>query len=91
MAADELVLAHYEELRKAALDGLGAPSVGLGAVVLIHQGMAAWMHAWCEYCHLDSRPAGQHATEQQMIPGALTPEVAVVLAEMVLRVGMEAG
>ncbi len=89
MVTGELALARYEEMRQAALERPGTGAVGQGAVILIRQGMAAWMRAWSE-CSLSAEKLGHRQSEPAVLPRALAPDVVVVLAEMVLQASMEA-
>ncbi len=82
-------MSRYEELRKVALEGLGATSVGLGAAVLVRRGMAAWMHALADCCHLDTEPVEPRLVQQDLICPEVAPEVVLVLAEMSLQANME--
>lgn len=73
-AAEDLV-GHYETLRAVAVhDGARA---GLGAALLISQGMAAWMRAWRACTPTAGRPTG---AGRPAPPG----EVVGVLAAMAL-------
>jgi hypothetical protein len=89
----EVLRLRYEEIRRGVLAGpLGGGPLGNGAVVLLRQGMAAWMRAWCEgeLRHSAYVQPGRVEGEGQLLPGVLAPEVVVVLAQMVLEASKEA-
>lgn len=66
VVAGETLLARYEEMRQATLEGLG--TIGQGAVILLRRGMAAWMRAWSECCHF-----GAEETEHRRGAGCDVP------------------
>lgn len=84
----ETVLARYEEMRQATLEG--SCTTGHGAAIFLRRGMAAWMCAWSEYARSDAEQTQRRRAELDVMPRSLAPEVVVVLAEMVLQANEEA-
>lgn len=76
-AADgEDLAGHYEALRAVAI-AEGTVRAGLGAALLVTQGMPAWMRGWRACAPVDARPAARPCP----VPQA---EVVGVLAAMAL-------
>lgn len=77
----------YEELRTRALESRDAP-VGLTSVVLIRQGMSAWMQLDDEQTH-DSHTRGDECAAQHrpVLPAPQQSELLTVLTSLVFTVG----
>jgi hypothetical protein len=75
------LVARYEELRSQVLGGSGRE---LGLVLLLRQGMRAWVEAWSN-CTL-TMPAERHHEGglDEVVPIPLRAEIAIVLAGMAL-------
>jgi len=84
----QTVLARYEEMRQAALEG--SCTTGHGTAILLRRGMAAWMCAWSQYALSDAEQTDRRRAQMDVMPRSLAPEVVVVLAEMVFQANGEA-
>jgi len=74
----------YEKLRSGALEG-GAVGGHFGLVILLREGVAAWMGHVATRPPAVSRVAAKDAcTAVPPIPDALRADVAIVLANMVM-------
>jgi hypothetical protein len=74
----------YERLRSRALEG-GAEGGHFGLVILLREGVAAWMgHAATQPPTVTRVPAKDACTAVPPIPDALRADVAIVLANMVM-------
>lgn len=77
------LIAHYEQLRRDALDRAGQPARGFGLALLLRQGMTAWMRAWSE---------GTSAIRPRLacpvaapLPSAVRSQLTLILASMLIR------
>lgn len=74
----------YEKLRRGALEG-GAVGGHFGLVILLREGVAAWMgHAATQAPTVPRVAAKDACTVVPPIPDALRADVAIVLANMVM-------
>ena len=81
--------ARYEQLRSAALHRGSGVSSGIGLVVFLRQGLAAWMHA----CSSVLTPSVNQVTPPSPIsslPFAVRTQTVLILAGMLLGNGSEA-
>lgn len=80
----------YEELRKEALERKGAGG-GLGLVLLLRKGLAAWLHAWVQCAPLPLPPpaAVPGSPSEPFLPPQRN-EAVLILATMALRQLQEA-
>lgn len=80
------IVAHYEELRGQAL--AGAPGLRRGLVLLLGEGMVAWMGAWSRCADRPPSPPVTSGTN----PGEDRSELVELLANIALsRVAAVAG
>ena len=79
MDGGEDLAAHYEAMRGLAV-GEGLQRAGLGAALLVSQGMAAWMRGWraCTPAPCPARAPGRSASPGEIV-GVLT-QMALALA-----------
>lgn len=73
----------YEALRAYAV-GRYAPSSRDGLVVLLRQGVAAWMDAWSRLPAPPPRPAHAERQRASSLPDGASAEVVRILAAMAL-------
>lgn len=74
----------YEDLRQQAQGGIGDRA---GMVVLLRQGMRAWMEAWARWITSDpshTQTAGGRETPPDVLPSMLRAEITLLLAGMAL-------
>lgn len=79
--------ARYEALRRDALEERPAAVARGGIAVLMRQGVAAWMDAWCELPPAAVR-AAQEERQRAPMPDSTTAEIAElvhILAAMALE------
>ena len=78
----------YEALRAQVL-GVSPPGLrGQGLSLFMHNGMAAWMEAWS--CRVPEPILPRRAHEKRpSFPQGLQTEVASLLAEIAVSIGME--
>lgn len=76
--------ARYETLRAYAVPR-HAPATRDGLVVLLRQGVAAWMVAWCRLPAPPTRPTQEERQRPSPLPDDASAEVVHVLAAMTLR------
>jgi len=75
--------ARYEALRNQAMEH-HAPVARHGLAVLLRQGVAAWMEAWCKVPAPPSRSAEDERLKPCPLPAGASAEVVHVLAAMTL-------
>lgn len=73
----------YETLRSYVLDRHAPPSRD-GLVILLRQGMAAWINAWSKIPELMPQPAKVEPQNSPPIPDDTSIEVVHILAAMAL-------
>jgi len=75
--------ARYEALRAYAIER-HVPASRDGLVVLLRQGLAAWMDAWSSLPTASPRPAKVERQSPSLLPDDASSEVVHVLAAMTL-------
>jgi len=75
--------ARYETLRAYALER-HAPASRDGLVVLLRQGVAAWMDAWSRLSAAPTRPMRAGGGQASSLPDGASAEVVRILAAMTL-------
>ncbi len=75
--------AQYETLRSYAVER-HAPASRDGLVVLMRQGLAAWMDAWSRLPEPPPRSAPAECRRQSLLPEDASAEVVLLLAAMTL-------
>jgi len=75
--------ARYEVLRRLALEQHHAPAARDGLVVLLRQGVAAWMDAWSRVPSPPPRATGNRGS-MAVLPDSTSADVVRVLAAMAL-------
>jgi hypothetical protein len=83
MTHQDLVLG-YEGLRAQVLSQSAELSRGLGIVLLMRQGLLAWMKAWSHCTPPVGRPTQDPSPTEKVIPLDLRANLALILAEMAL-------
>jgi hypothetical protein len=83
---DESTRAAYEELRRHSL--LGAPGSQFGLVVLLREGVAAWIERRAASAGPGARPAAD-TPAMSCSAGSLQAEIMQLLVSMVLNQGKE--
>jgi hypothetical protein len=89
-----ILLEQYEELRRAALGRGTREAPGRGLVVLLRQGMTAWMRTWSDQARPSAdRPQAEQRTdaEAEERPCGVPTEVVSVLAGMVMAAAAAEG
>ena len=76
--------ARYETLRSYAMER-HAPTSRDGLIVLLRQGVAAWMDAWSQLAVTSPRPAPNEHQQPPPLPDKAGVEVVRVLAAMTLE------
>ena len=87
--AQDALAAGYEELRRAAFGGAAGSGRGVGLVLFLRSGMAAWMESCAAL--VPPRGATVRAAAPPVVPLDLRLEVATLLAEMALAVHAHEG
>lgn len=77
--------AHYEQLRRDALDRAGPPARGFGLALLLRQGMTAWMRAWSEWTSEIPSPLACRVPVAAPLPSAVRSQLTLILASMLTR------
>ena len=89
--ARDVLVAGYEDLRRAALRRTAASGRGIGLSLFVRSGMAAWMEA----CAALPRPTAatfvRPTAPAPLVPDAFRVEVAMLLAGMALSVHAQGG
>jgi hypothetical protein len=81
--------ARYEQLRKDVLSQ--TTSGGFGLVILLRQGMAAWMRACaCAVAPVPASKSAQPVSPVNSLPGDVRSQAAVILAGILLHHATEA-
>lgn len=80
--ADDNALAAYEELRHHRV--MGTPGAQFGLVVLLREGVAAWVERRTVYREPEAQTV-THTLASPLPPGQLHTEIAQLLASMVLN------
>jgi hypothetical protein len=79
-----VVVSAYEALRQQATEQGGHPQRELGLALLMRQGVAAWLHA---YCHAAPKPLPRSGETATLVPAGIRGELTLILAGMALGAG----
>jgi len=84
------LVAHYEQLRRAALGSPSPGQEGFGLALFLRRGMTAWIEAWSE-CTCRTEPATRSQPRvDETIPGDTRAQLTALLAGMILCLPQEA-
>ena len=86
---DELV-AHYEQLRKAALCPSASRSAGPGLALFVRRGMIAWMKAWVPCMSNTAAEVASLPVAVSMCPQDIRAQLAALVAGLILGQQLEA-
>jgi hypothetical protein len=80
----------YEELRAIALGSLEVGSTSRGLALLMHKGMATWMHTWSRLATEREPTVRPNRRDKPQQPALINSGVIAMLAEMTLSAAREA-
>ncbi len=81
---DGKLTARYEQLRSDVVNH-AAPAHGFGLVLLLQQGMTAWMRACAECANAPSTSAASAAPLAVPLPSAIRAQLTLILASMLTQ------
>lgn len=78
-------MAHYEELRREALQPAGAIRHGEGLALFMRRGMKEWLQAWSHCLVSNAKRDKEQTNREEMIYPDVRSDVVMIMAGMVLH------